>query len=546
MYFSECERLANDHRDLQPIIAKVDALLRGKNPSDLLRVDIISGFLEEKASRVSGVFELLVDEGVLRKENYHLCLYCGNLISNEQRQEAFDLEESLQCSQCDKVLEADKLKTVCAYRLTAGRKIAAEQHDGKTTEPSLPTSRGRGQILSEDFLADPFGYTPLLHYYSRDKQLLDGAPFRGKRVFFLLHFLRDIIPFTLACQKLGLQLENAYYFYKDYFYPQRDAVANWLRAAGATVASTHEIEQYLSAIEKLEDEQIGILLIVEDGGFIGPSILLRHPILIVHTIGVIEQTTRGIRNIKAAIDNSGGIRFPIISIPHSELKRKFEPQYIAEAVVGHLNSFLPDIAIRGKSGALLGYGTIGEKLASLLRTRGVNLAVYDSNATNRLSADQAGFPIAGTPEEAVRNKHLVFGATGQESLSASVIANLSNNTYLISASSEQYEIDVGELEQRSRTKEFMRNDQREILGTTYFLRPDDRQIHLLANSYPINFWGMDSMPGEAADLILTLILLSAAELAIGRYGQKGINEIAVNEIADEYSVPDKFLDFHKK
>ena len=67
------------------------------------------------------------------------------------------------------------------------------------------------------------------------------------------------------------------------------------------------------------------------------------------------------------------------------------------------------------------------------------------------------------------------------------------------------------------------------IGTTY-VDFNDKKIHVLANGYPINFWGFESMPEEASDLIMSLIILSSAELALGNYSEQIINSDAVNQI----------------
>jgi hypothetical protein len=56
---------------------------------------------------------------------------------------------------------------------------------------------------------------------------------------------------------------------------------------------------------------------------------------------------------------------------------------------------------------------------------------------------------------------------------------------------------------------------------------------------------MDSMPEQAGDLIMSLILLAAAEVASGKYSA-GINSDAVNELADKYKVAGKFIEIHRQ
>jgi S-adenosylhomocysteine hydrolase len=151
---------------------------------------------------------------------------------------------------------------------------------------------------------------------------------------------------------------------------------------------------------------------------------------------------------------------------------------------------------------------------------------------------------ADSPVDAVRGKGLVVGASGNRSIDSTVIAALSHNTYVVSASSEQYEIDVEELEQQQKRRVPLVDDTGRPVGTSYSLPSGNRTIHLVANGYPVNFWGSESMPEQAADLIMSLILLSLVEVAQGSYAKPGLDSDAVNEIADKYKLAEKFLEFH--
>ena len=155
------------------------------------------------------------------------------------------------------------------------------------------------------------------------------------------------------------------------------------------------------------------------------------------------------------------------------------------------------------------------------------------------------FILADSPRQAALNKNFVIGASGNESINSQVIASLSHGTYLISASSELYEIDIDELHRQAKNKEILNNDNGGEIGTTFILPPNDKQIHTLANGFPINFWGFESMPEEASDLILSLIFLSGSEIALGNFSSSGINPDAVNEITKKYKVEEKFLEFQK-
>jgi hypothetical protein len=171
---------------------------------------------------------------------------------------------------------------------------------------------------------------------------------------------------------------------------------------------------------------------------------------------------------------------------------------------------------------------------------------FDPSPANQLWARQNGVRLSDTAAAAVADASFVVGCSGRPSVDSSVIARLRHGVYLVSASSELYEIDVAEIVQQATSDQPLVGDGDRIIGTEYVLRPNDRHIRLLANGFPINFWGMNSMPDEAADLIMVLLFLAAVELARRTYRDPGVNERAINELADDdhHAVERKFLELH--
>jgi len=398
------------------------------------------------------------------------------------------------------------------------------------------------ETISQAFIKDPFQNTPLLSYYS---EKLKNHPLSGKQVLSLLHFLRDLIPFLEAMKKLGLDPSKSHFFFKEYPYPQRDAIAGWLKKQGAHVHPVKQLNSELEVLSSKNKVQLGEILIIEDGGHIYSRILRDYPSLLNQIQGCVEQTTRGIQNIKNAL-NSFKVQpdLPVLSVAGSKLKEDFEPPHVAEAVVRNIRSFLEDINFRGREVALLGYGTIGQKLAERLKDEGMRVVVYDPDDTKRLKARNASMGIADNVEQAVKDEFLVIGSSGECVLGRAAILSLKHRTYLASASSEQYEFAISELRNLSggRTAPFAPRGK--VVGTVYTLRKEDREIVLLANGYPVNFWGLNSMPDQASDLVLTLLLISLVSLATGNTENPGIDADYVNKLADTYKVARVYLEHH--
>lgn len=541
MYYQECENLANEYPDIAELIKKIDEDLNRIAPDSIMRPEIIAKKYRKKESQVSGIFEMFVKYGILHKEMMIECSNCENLnVLNEFEIAVFDGDE-FNCTQCASDMTKQKCDEVEVFRLSGVAERTISSQAINKEEDNLQMEYN--EKLPAFFEKDVFKRTPLLQYYSKKQELTKAKPFAGKRALILLHFLRDLIPFMEAMFKLGLQPTKTTLFYKHYPYPQRKAVEEWLEKCGCQVMDVSVKDSYLDKLNK-EKNKVGELIIIEDGGLIVPVLHRKFAKLLKHITGCVEQTTRGIMN---AEDLKKEINIPILSIPSSRLKAEFEPRYIAKAVVENISTLLHDISFHGKEVCILGYGSIGKDLAHRMMSNGANVTVFDKDAEKALLAQQkGGIRYANSAREAVKDKYLIIGASGRQSIDSSVISELKHNTYLVSASSEQYEIDREELYARAREAEDLLGGKANLIGTKYTLTPDDRQINLLANGYPINFWGMNSMPDQASDLILSLILLSAVEIAKGTYTKNGIDRNAVNEIANEkYNLAEKYLQIHK-
>jgi S-adenosylhomocysteine hydrolase len=205
-------------------------------------------------------------------------------------------------------------------------------------------------------------------------------------------------------------------------------------------------------------------------------------------------------------------------------------------VVRNVRNFLEDVDFRGKRIGLLGYGTIGAAVgASLVQERAV-VTVYDPDPLKTLQAPQAGFQAAATSPELVRDKFLIIGTSGQCTVGWDEVLSLSHGSHLASPSSEQYAFGIMELEALSdgRSRPFQPGG-REV-GTTYTLRRNNAEVTLLANGYPVNFWEMESMPNQASDLVLSLLLLAAVDIASSSSTASGVNSDRVDELAAKHDV----------
>jgi adenosylhomocysteinase len=380
---------------------------------------------------------------------------------------------------------------------------------------------------------------PLLcHFADAFSKELKGKPFYGKAFLIALHFLKDLIVFLEACEKLGLNSNKTYLFWKPYVYPHKDLIVSHLRANG--YENTYPINELGDILENLDKQNLlHEIIILEDGGYISPLVHSKFKNLLRGTIGAVEQTTKGIRDDEK-IQN---ISIPILNVAQADIKIRIEPPYIADAVVQSIKNLLSFEKLRGRKVALLGCGVIGKEIREKLRSEGLQVTVYDPREEVRIEAQDKGYDVSLEPYNAVKDKFLVIGCSGQTSISRREILSLKHKTYLVSASSDQLEIDIPFLESISKDKQSLFDSEGRKMGTSFVIREKDTEIRLLGEGYPINFYFTESMPNQVSDLVLSMILLSALELARDKF-PSGIQKI--DKMISKYKISELYESYYRE
>lgn len=376
----------------------------------------------------------------------------------------------------------------------------------------------------------------LCHISSENNKLL----LKGKRLLVILHFLKDIIPFIKCCERFGLDPKDTFIFYKEYLYPHKDEIKAYLQKHNYNVSPLESLNEVLLKSRDDFNSDAKPIIILEDGGYLVPLLHSDFNDIGDLTIGAMEQTTKGINSDKLVKE----FKFPIYSMAESKLKIQFEPPYVAKSVINNIHRLLPDFDFAGMSALVIGCGHIGAQVANNLNMfLKMNVEVYDKDATKSLGVrSECGFSVSKLPD-AASEKALIIGATGNTSLSRDDFLKMRHNTYLVSASSDQKEIGIAELEAMSSGKEDLLSYGRKI-GTRYIMRGNEKYINLLGDGYPINFWADESMPNRVSDLIMSIILISLIDIAENHsQREKDISPKFVDDLVDRYKLSDLYMAF---
>ena len=424
---------------------------------------------------------------------------------------------------------------------------------------------------------------PLLANYVAEKRKDAGEIFSDKCFVIVLHFLRDLIPFLDGLRELGAKPENCWILAKPYPYPYKKLIQEELQKKeyNVSIAERYPIDlvckevlhnAYLHAMHS----NLGIV-IIEDGGHIAP-----HTFEMAnkeHFIGVIEQTTKGYWKYKE-LEKKGKLYFPVLSVASSKFKSDYEPRFIGGTIVKNIRKFLPDVHLSGKKALVFGYGSVGSMVAHYLRSiEGMIVDVCEFDPKKKLLAKFDNFDAKYNIKEfGEQNWTLIVGCTGgkkeddKATIDGHVISSLQYGCILVSASSDQVEIDVEWLNRYSQgnieniyVEEIIQETQKEPsgedelvsalvrrikVGSKYKLTmlrktQSPPEIILLADGYPINFYSSESVPNDSIDPIMTTIFLSTIYLA-KRYEdlKNAVLDKEVDEIIKEERLIETFIELH--
>jgi adenosylhomocysteinase len=371
---------------------------------------------------------------------------------------------------------------------------------------------------------------PLLHYYARK----NGSILKDYALILIQHLLQDTVSLIEAFNVAGVNSENM--IIVGIPYSSKEDVVQSLRNEYQVI--TPESEHFDDHVRDVIDIALNIcrqnnkkLIVVEDGGYAVPLLHQEFEESLKLCKGAVEQTTRGIwRDDPSELKIIEELKIPVLSIPHCFLKQNIEGPEIGKAVVKNVDHLLSKMGqfISGKRALVISYGTVGSNIAESLENQRAIVSVSEIDAKKLLVARLRGYDTDSLMNS-IRKNDLIIGATGKTSIGMAELLAAKNNTVLVSASSKRVEIDVDELENLSKLKTRL-----EGIGTEYELI-NGNKILLLADGYPVNFYGSDSVPDWIIDIILTELFVSVVKLAQKDF-DPGIHECPIDEdeIAEFY------------
>ena len=321
-------------------------------------------------------------------------------------------------------------------------------------------------------------YMPSMQFsYSKYK---DSQPFKGATIAACLHLEAKTANLLITLHKLGAKVAAC----GSNPLSTQDDICAALAEEGVNVYSHRGMstDEYFSYVRKVLSYKPNV--IVDDGADLVATIHKEMPELIPGIIGGSEETTSGVKRLKA-MHNQGVLKFPMIAV--NDIRTT-------------------NMIVAGKTVVVVGYGWCGRGVAMRAAGMGAHVVVTEVDPHKACEALMDGFRVMSM-EKAAEIGDVFLTLTGNiHVIRREHIERMKNGVILGNAGHFDVEISKPDLSALSDHVEHLRDN-----IDTYVMK-DGRRINLLGEGRLTNLACADGHPIEIMDLSFTLQLESALHI----------------------------------
>jgi len=330
-------------------------------------------------------------------------------------------------------------------------------------------------------------------------------PLSGVTVGACLHLEAKTACLLLALKELGAEVAAA----GSNPLSTQDDVCAYLVREGVAVYSWRGMSgrEYFENLESVIERSPEIL--VDDGADLVVTAHEKYPELLPRVRGGSEETTTGVRRLKAMMDQ-GVLAFPMISVNDARSKFLFDNRYGTGQSVFDGLMRATNVLIAGKVFVVAGYGWCGRGVAMRAKGFGARVVVVETDPHRAFEALMDGCQVCDMMEAASMGDLFLTLTGNRDVIREEHFRVMKDGAILGNAGHFDVEIDKIALEQLSKEVCEARDN-----VTTYVLG-DGRRISLLAQGRLVNLAAGDGHPIEIMDLSFGLQLGSVLHLAENR------------------------------
>ena len=346
-------------------------------------------------------------------------------------------------------------------------------------------------------------YMPVLRLIADEEA--DRQPLAGVVVGTCLHLEAKTACLLKVLHRLGATVVTA----GSNPLSTQDPICAALVEDGVHVFSKHGMtaDEYSDNIcEMLKwDPQV----IIDDGGDVVSMIIEHRRDLIPNILGGCEETTTGIKRLKA-MDAEGVLPFAMLAVNDAQSKHLFDNRYGTGQSVWDAILRTTNLIITGKNVVVAGYGWCGKGTSRRAAGLGARVIVVEVDPHRALEALMDGFEIMDM-NSASSIGDIFITVTGDiKVIREEHFRRMKDGAILCNAGHFDVEVYVPDLKAIA-AKIF----QSRINIDTYVL-DDGRRLHLLGEGRLVNLAAGDGHPVEIMDMSFAMQLLSALYVSENR------------------------------
>jgi adenosylhomocysteinase len=286
----------------------------------------------------------------------------------------------------------------------------------------------------------------------------------------------------------------------------QDDVAAALAADGISIFAWHgmNVDEFYWCID--ETLKFKPNLTLDDGADLIFTLHNRHPELIPNVIGGTEETTTGVKRLRA-MAHDGALKYPVIAVNDAETKWDFDNVYGTgqSTLDGILRS--TSVLFAGKNVVVAGFGHCGRGVALRAKGLGANVIVTEVKPTASLKAMLEGFRVMKM-DEAAKIGDVFITATGVKDVIVERHFKLMKDGAIVCNTGHyDCEVNIRDLEKIKKGVREVRADNEE-----YTLK-DGRRVYLLAKGRLVNLAAAEGHPSEVMDMSFANQFMSQLRLA---------------------------------
>ncbi len=329
-------------------------------------------------------------------------------------------------------------------------------------------------------------------------QYAAGQPLKGVKLAACLHLEAKTACLLKTFKELGAEVCAA----GSNPLSTQDDICAALVESGVSVFSRHgmdasEYHQYLK-----DTLSFGPSVIVDDGADLMATLFSFMPELIPAVEGGSEETTSGVKRLKA-MEREGMIPFPVISVNDANSKYLFDNRYGTGQSVWDGVMRTTNILIAGKTVVIAGYGWCGRGAAMRAKALGARVIVTELNPHRAFEAVMDGNAVMTMAQAAPLGDIFLTFTGNTRVIRGEHFQHMKDGALLGNAGHFDVEIDKKELKALSVKQE----EARPNIET--FTMADGRRLNLLGEGRLVNLACGDGHPIEIMDLSFALQLESA-------------------------------------